>query len=70
VVTAIGYWGDTVRDQLKANCTRGLRERHHEFCNRPVWTAGGDWECINREDDLEAVCLYIRDGQSRVDYGQ
>ena len=66
VVTAIGYSGKTVRDQLKANCTRGLRERWKIFRDRPVWTAGGDWECINSENDLEAVCTYVRDLQDRV----
>ena len=63
VVTAPGFAGDIVRDQLKANCTRGLREQWTVFCNRPVWTHGGDWECINDEADLETVCLYVREAQ-------
>jgi REP element-mobilizing transposase RayT len=66
VVTAVGYSGKTVRDQLKANCTRGLREHSAEFCDRPVWTVGGDWECINTEEDLETVCLYVREAQDRL----
>jgi hypothetical protein len=65
VVTAAGFSGKTVRDQLKANATRGLRAEWPEFCNRPVWTVGGDWECINTEDDLEQVVLYVRDAQDR-----
>ena len=65
VVTAAEYSGAVVRDQLKANGTRGLRERWSAFCDRPVWTVGGDWVCINTEDDLEAVCVYVRDGQDR-----
>ena len=68
VVTAAGYSGKTVRDQLKANCTRGLRERWTVFCDRPVWTVGGDRECINNEDGLEAVCQYVREVQDRMDY--
>ena len=68
VVTAPGYSGTTVRDQLKANCTRGLREKCPSFCERPVWTVGGDWECINSEDDLETVCLYVREAQDRMEY--
>jgi REP element-mobilizing transposase RayT len=67
VVTAPGYSGGVVRDQLKANCTRGLRERWSVFCVRPVWTRGGDWECINHEDDLEVVCQYVREAQDRMD---
>ncbi len=68
VVTADGYSGKTVRDQLKANCTRGLRERWNQFRDRTVWTVGGDWRCINSEDDLETVCLYVRDAQDRMEY--
>lgn len=63
VTTAVGCSGATVRDQLKANCTRGLREAWKKFCDRPVWTVGGDWACVNSEDDLETVCLYVRDAQ-------
>jgi hypothetical protein len=65
VVTACGYAGDVVRDQLKANCTRGLREQWTEFQDRQVWTTGGDWDCINSDDDLESACLYVRDAQDR-----
>jgi REP element-mobilizing transposase RayT len=63
VVTARQHAGNIVRDQLKANCTRRLREDWSLFKDRPVWSVGGDWECINNEDDLESVCLYVRDGQ-------
>jgi hypothetical protein len=65
VVTAAGYSGTTVRDQLKANATRGLRERWPQFRDRPVWTVGGDWKCINSEDDLEQAVLYVRDAQDK-----
>jgi len=70
VVTAIGKSGKAVRDQLKANCTRGLREHWPEFRNRQVWTEGGDWECINSDDDLETVCIYVREAQDRMDRKQ
>jgi len=65
VVTAREYSGDVVRDQLKANCTRRLREDWPNYRGRPVWTVGGDWKCINHEDDLETVCVYVRDAQDR-----
>jgi hypothetical protein len=42
VVTAPEYSGKTVRDQLKANSTRALRERWTAYRDRPVWTVGGD----------------------------
>ncbi len=65
VVTARGYAGDAVRDQLKANCTRGLREQWPVCNDRPIWTVGGDWECINSEGDLSAVIEYVRQVQDR-----
>lgn len=65
VVTANGYSAQVVRDQLKANCTRGLRQQWKQFCDRVVWTVGGDCECVNSEDELERVCLYVREAQDR-----
>lgn len=70
VVSADGVNGAKVRDQLKANCTRGLRENDSCFCDRPVWSRGGDWQCINSEDDLEAVIIYAAEGQGRVGLDQ
>jgi len=67
VVTATGYSGATVRDQLKANCTRGLRERWEIFRARPVWTVGGDWQCINDVDELEIAIAYAGEAQDRKD---
>ncbi|WP_153557266.1 hypothetical protein [Roseimaritima sediminicola] len=66
VVTAPNYSGATVRDQLKANATRGLREHWEVFHGRPVWTKLGDWECINTEDDLELVVRYVNEAQDRM----
>ena len=65
VVTALGFGGATVRDQIKANCTRALRESSSVFVDRPVWSVGGDWKCINSEDDLAQVILYAGDVQDR-----
>ena len=70
VVTAVGYSGRTVRDQLKANCTRGLRERWSVFCDRQVWSVGGDWECINNEDDLATVNQYVTEEQDRMRFNR
>jgi hypothetical protein len=67
VVSAAEFSGATVRDQLKANCTRALRETSHEFVDRPVWTVGGDWSCVNTDEDLEIVCAYVTDAQDRMD---
>ena len=65
VATDAGYAGSKVRDQLKANCTRVLREQWPEFVDRPVWTVGGDWQCINSEEELEQVILYVSEAQDR-----
>jgi len=70
VVTAEDKSGKQVRDELKANATRVLREKWSAFQDRPVWTTGGDWKCINTEDDLEAVCLYVDEAQDRMDRGK
>jgi hypothetical protein len=52
---------------LAAGRTRGLREPWAVFRDRRVWTVGGDWECVNSEDDLETVCLYVREAQDRLE---
>ena len=65
VVMASGFSGKKVRDQLKANCTRVLRERWDKFVDRPVWTTGGDWQCINNENELEQTVLYVAQAQDR-----
>ncbi|WP_254510113.1 hypothetical protein [Anatilimnocola floriformis] len=63
VISATQHAGNTVRDQLKANCTRRLRGEWNDFSDRPVWSVGDDWECINNIDDLESVCFYVRELQ-------
>ena len=67
VVTATDHAGRTVRDQLKANCTRELRQQFDIFVGRPVWTVGGDWQWINSEDDLEKAVMYAGESQERMD---
>ena len=63
VASARSVTGEKVRDQVKANCTRVLREKWKCFEGRPVWSVGGDWQCINTEDDLEQVIAYVADAQ-------
>ena len=53
------------RDQLKANCTRVLRETDNVFVDRPAWTVGGDVEFLDSEDDLESAVLYAGEAQDR-----
>ena len=66
VVTAAGYAGDKVRDQLKANCTRGIREVDQQFADRPVWTTKGDVEFLETENDLALAIEYAGEAQDRM----
>ena len=70
VVTASGYTGDKVRDQLKANCTRGIREIDSRFVDRPVWTTKGDVQFLKTDDDLEQAILYSGETQDRMGRGK
>ncbi len=65
LVSAMEYDGAKVRDQIKANCTRALRLDWPHFANRPVWAVGGDWRCINSEEELEQTILYVGEAQDR-----
>jgi REP element-mobilizing transposase RayT len=59
-----------VRDELKANATRVLRQSDNPIANSKVWTKGGDIEIIDTEDDLEQVVLYVCEAQDRMDRGK
>ena len=59
-----------VRDELKANATRVLRQSRNPIANDKVWTKGGDIQIIDTENDLEQVILYVCEGQNRMDRGK
>ena len=63
VVTASGYAGKTVRDQLKANCPGALRRQRTPLVLQRTWTKGGDCEILNTDDDIEAAVMYTTDAQ-------
>lgn len=65
VVSASTHKGIVVRDQLKANCTRAIRELNKLFIDRPVWAVGGDVQFIWTEDELAAVIDYTLIAQDR-----
>ena len=67
VVSASDINGAKVRDQIKANCTRVLRQGLPVFIDRPVWSVGGDWKCINSESELEQAVIYAGEVQDRKD---
>ena len=70
VVTAPGYEGKKVRDQLKANCTGGLRRSDPCFLDRPVWTTKGDVEFLETDDDLDQAIIYASEAQERMGRGK
>ncbi|MFC1759200.1 hypothetical protein ACFL2H_10615 [Planctomycetota bacterium] len=70
VVTASGCSGEKVRDQLKANCTRGIREIDNRFVDRPVWTTKGDVQFLKTDDDLEKAVEYAGEAQDRMGLGK
>jgi REP element-mobilizing transposase RayT len=63
----------TVRSQLKAYCTRMLRQDQAERSRRSAreqlrknwWAERGSIRYLNDEDSLEAAILYVRHGQDR-----
>ncbi len=57
----------TVRDQLKANCTRRLRSQSTPLIVDRTWTRGGDCEILDTEEDIEAAVIYITEAQERKD---
>jgi REP element-mobilizing transposase RayT len=68
VVTAPGFAGSKVRDQLKANSTKALRQHDQRFIGRPVWTVGGDVQYLNTEVEVEQAILYAGEAQDRMEY--
>lgn len=59
-----------VRDQLKANATRVLRQGEDPIRQEKVWTKGGDIQFIDTNEDLEQVVIYITEAQERMDRGK
>jgi len=65
VVTAHGYKPETVRDQLKAWCTRHLKPNHRH--REKFWTEGASRRYLNTKEELEAAILYASEAQGRKD---
>jgi len=55
----------TVRDQLKANCTRHLRQQADPLQVARTWARGGDCVLLRGEDGLEVAVLYVTEAQDR-----
>ena len=65
VVAAADISPQTVRDQLKANCTGKLRRQDQPLVVERTWTRGGDCEILDSDDDLQAAVEYTLDAQDR-----
>jgi len=63
VVTAPSYKPEIVRDQLKAWCSRNLKDLHPN--RERFWIEGASCRVINTEEDLEALIAYAGDAQDR-----
>ena len=59
-----------VRDQLKANATRILRQLSDPVTHEKIWTKGGDIQFIDSDNDWEQVILYIIVAQDRMERGK
>jgi REP element-mobilizing transposase RayT len=65
VVAAANTSPQTVRDQLKANCTGALPRQDQPLVVERTWTRGGDCEILDSDDELQAAVEYTLDTQDR-----
>lgn len=65
VVLAANESPQKVRDQLKANCTRSLRNQPNPLQNEKTWTKGGDCAVLYSDEELDAAVLYVLEGQDK-----
>ena len=66
VVVAPRVHPQTVIEQLKAWCSRRLKEQqppNQRQLRTKWWTEGSSQRWLNREDSLEAAMIYVRDCQ-------
>jgi REP element-mobilizing transposase RayT len=63
VITAEGP--KKVQDQLKANCTRCLRQQSTPLIAERTWTRGGDIEILDTDDEIEVAVIYVTEAQDR-----
>ncbi len=54
-----------VRDQLKANCTRRLRNQETPLIAERTWTRGGDCSIVDGDEEIESAIIYVNVAQDR-----
>lgn len=67
VVVTAAEKPQTVRDQLKANCTGALRRQAKPLNRERTWTRGGDCEILDTDEEIEAANEYTLEAQDRKD---
>ena len=65
IVVSAAEKPQTVRDQLKANCTGALRKQKMPLNHERTWTRGGDCEILDTDEEIEAAVLYTLEAQDR-----
>ena len=65
VVVAAGEKPQKVRDQLKANCTRRLRNQETPLNVELTWTRGGDCSILDGDEEIESAIVYVNEAQDR-----
>ncbi|QDT11346.1 transposase [Planctomycetes bacterium K23_9] len=55
----------TTRNQLKANCTRALRQQRTPLHVPKTWSTGGDTKVLNTDDQIESAILYVTEAQDQ-----
>ena len=63
VVVTANVKPQTIRDQLKANCTAKLRRQEKPLICQRTWTKGGDCEVLFDDESLHNAIAYTLDGQ-------
>ena len=63
-VVVSGYENpETIRDQLKANCTTRLRSQPDPMIRDRTWTKKGDCEVLFTDEELQNAVAYTKDAQ-------
>ncbi|MGB7346738.1 MAG: transposase [Pirellulaceae bacterium] len=55
----------TTRDQLKANCTRSLRQQEVPLNVPKTWSKGGHVDVLDTDDEIESAIIYVTEAQDR-----
>ncbi len=63
VVVAANVKPQTIRDQLKANCTAKLRQQAIPLICERTWTKGGDCEVLFDDQSLQNAIKYVLEAQ-------